>query len=184
MARKILIILALLALGAVCGSAQPTACVSGSRDACVSLDYYSGSNLVAICYAPQSSPSNANRWSSALSNLTNIVVATNVGTVNFPATAQWWVGMTITVSGSATTALNKSYKVTAVSGTTATITTSGVSDGTYTDPVIVTTNPVLNQAVWAIQIFTYSASGITGSYWASSGIAVNFGLLCSNYASY
>ncbi len=181
---KLLILLSLFWLPKL-AEGQPSACVTGSRDACVSLDFYTGANLTAICSAPQSSPSNANRWSVALANLTNISVTTNVGTVNLTGTAQWWVGMTITVTGSATSALNKSYKVTAVSGSTATITTSGVSDGTYTDPVITTTNPVLDQKVWGIQIFTYDGSNnLTGSYWASSGINVNFSLACSSRATF
>lgn len=170
---------------AALAEAQPSACVPGSRDACVQQDFYTGSNLTSICYAPQNSPSNANKWSVALSNLTNISVATNVGTVNFTSTSYFWVGMRITVSGSATSALNGTYKVTAVSGSTATITTAGVSDGTYTDPVVTTTNPVLNQLVWGIQVLTYDGSNnFIGSYWAASLIAVNYGLACSDRAKY
>lgn len=182
--RTRLIVIGLL-LFATSAWGQFNQCGGTNREACVALTFYTGSNLTAQCFAPQSSPSNANRWSVALSNLTNIVVATNVGTINFPATAQYWVGMQITVSGSATTALNKTYRVTAVSGTTATITTSGVGDATYTDMTISTNNPVLNQAVWAIQIFTYDGSNnFTGSYWANSSNAVNFGLACSARATY
>lgn len=141
-------------------------------------------NLIYVCIAPQDSPSNANQWSVALSNLTNIVVLTNVGTINFTSTSYLWVGQQITIAGSATTALNGTYKVTAVTGTTATIATSGVGNATYTDMAITTRNPVLNQAVWAIQALTYSGTTLTGSYWALSRNTPNGLLACSNRANY
>lgn len=154
-------------------------------DANVNLYFYSSGNLIYTCTAPQNSPSSGNRWSVALSNLTNISVSSNVGTVNLVANAQFWVGQTIAVTGSATSALNATYKITAVSGMTATITTSGVSDGTYTDPVITTNNPVLNQAVWAIKALAYNGTNqLISAYWANSAASPNLGLACSNRANY
>ena len=152
----------------------------------VGLFFYDGSSrLIYACYAPAFGP--LTTYARADSSLTNIVVLTNAGTINLNTTAQLWVGQQITVSGSATVALNATYKVTAVSGSTATITTSGVGNATYTDAALkITTNaPVLNGAVWAIRALNYVTAGLATSYWAGApSVNVPNGLLCSNRANY
>ena len=151
----------------------------------VSQFFYSGTNLQYICSA--AALQQPTTFTVAAKTLTNIVVSTNAGTITFGSTSYLWPGATITVSGSATAALNATYKVTAVSGSTASITTSGVGDATYADAalVITTSAPLLNKAVWAIQVLTYTTSTLTGSYWAGGPYApVPQGLACSSRAAY
>lgn len=149
--------------------------------------FYSGSNVIYECRAPALEPPVTFYVSS--STLTSIAVASNVGTVTFPATTFYgWVGMTITVAGSATTALNKTYVVSAVTPTTATIATSGVSDGTYNDTTLTVSSrsPLLNSAVWAIHAFKYDgSSNLIGSFWEGTpGTALPQGLACTNRTNY
>lgn len=151
----------------------------------VSLDFYDGTgNLQYVCKANQFLQT-PNTVQKSDSSLTSIAVATNVGTVTTLAAHGAWVGMRVTVSGSATTALNGTYVVKTVpSSTTYTITTSGVGDATYTDAglVIATSNPLTTQSVWAIQVLTYSGSSLSGTYWANSSVGLQ--LACSNRANY
>lgn len=159
------------------------------------LFFYTGSNLIYACYAPGLS-SVPFVWSVADTSLVNVIVAANVGTVTFGGTNQTWPGMQIVISGSTTPALNGTYKVTGpvlsatsgVSGTTATIATSGVADATYTNAALVITTfvPPLNARAWAIQALSYSGSNLQAAYWAGlpSGPTVAQGLQCSNRAAY
>ncbi len=152
----------------------------------VTLLFYSGSNLTYACYAPALQPTTSYTIG-ATPGLTNIVVATNVGTINFAATSQLWVGQTVTVSGSTTSALNGSYRINTVSGSTATIATSGVSDGTYSTAALVvsTTGPTLDAPKWSIQVLTYSGSNLTATFWAGTPNQVpNNQLACANRANY
>ena len=153
----------------------------------VQLFFYSGSNVVNICNAASSTNPTVFAVGGTPA-LTSVVVATNVGTVNFGAAAQFWVGQQITIAGSTTSALNGAYKVTAVSGTTATITTSGVMDGTYNNGAmtLTTVQPLLNALLWSIEVFTYSGSNVTGIYWAGTPQAstVPQNLACSNRGNY
>ncbi len=152
----------------------------------VSLYYYNGSNQITyICWAP-SNVTPTTYTIGATPGFTQIVVAANVGTITFSTTAYLWVGQSITVAGFATTALNGTYIVTAVSGSTATITTSGVSNATYNDSgaTITTSGPVLNAAVWNVQVFTYSGGYLATSYYAGGGTAPSQGKLCSARATY
>ncbi len=184
--RKLLLSLALSAV-ALFAQAQAINQVSGPPPfSWVSLLFYNGSNqLTSACYAPASTT--LTTWSTADSSLTNIAVSSNTGTITFGSTAQVWVGMQVTVAGSATTALNATYKVLTVSGSTATITTSGVSNGTYNDATlnITTRAPVLNAAVWSIQELTYVSSNLSNVYWAGTpnGQTVPQ-VACSNRANY
>lgn len=150
------------------------------------LFYNASSQIQYVCYSPALAPTTTYAIG-ATPGLTSIVVATNVGTVNLPATAQWWVGQRITVAGSTTSALNGTYVLSAVVGTTATITTSGVSDATYNNAAmtISTTAPVLDSPRWSIQVMTYASSNLATSYWASSAsTGVNSQLACSNRTAY
>jgi hypothetical protein len=168
------------------GQGQAVNQVGGSPpNSTVQQFFYSGSNLTYACSAPAVTAVSV--FYVASGTLTNVVVATGTGTINFPATAQLWPGMQITLAGSATTALNATYKVTAVSGSTATITTTGVANGTYADTSLTlsTVAPLLNENAWAIQVFIYAGSTLTGSYWAGTpSVTPSSGLACSNRANY
>lgn len=152
------------------------------------LYFYNGSNQVTtICYAPQLTSQPTVYTIGATPGLVSIAVSSNTATATFSATAQLWVGQQITVSASGTTALNGTYKTLTVSGSTATFTTSGVSDGTYNTAgtKLSTSNPVLNANVWAIQVFTYVSTNLTGSYYAgAANTSVPNQLACSNRANY
>lgn len=164
------------------GSISPSA----TQQNCVLQAYQDGSgNTTDICYA--SVPQPVTTFFKSSSTLTQIVVSANVGTITFSTTSYLWIGATVVVAGSTTAALNGSYKVTAVSGSTATITTSGVSNGTYNNAALVvsTQSPLLNALVWAIQKLTYTGTTFTGSYWAGGLVpSVPHGLACSNRANY
>lgn len=153
---------------------------------CVDQLFYNGSSqLIYDCAAGAQQPQFT--WYKSSATLTNIVVTTNSGVITFGSTSYLWVGARITVAGSATTALNDTYKVTAVSGSTATITTVGVADGTYADAGlrISTTAPRLDAQVWAIQVLTYAATLLSGTYWAGPPTStVPHGLKCSDRALY
>jgi hypothetical protein len=180
-----LVILALLAGPMFGQNGQMVNQVSGSPpNSVVQQLQYSGSTLEAVCYGPALNPLTTFYKSS--STLTNIAVSTGTATITFSSTSYLWQGAQITVAGSATTALNGSYRVTAVSGSTATFTTAAV-DGTYTDAglTVSTTAPLLNAKVWAIQILVYSGANLINTYWAGvPSVTPANGLICSNWASY
>lgn len=152
----------------------------------VYLYFYNGSSQIThICFANAVQPATTYTIG-ALPGLTSVVVLTNVGTINLATTAYLWVGQRITLAGFALTALNGTYTISAVSGSTATIATSGVADATYTTSgaTLATTGPVLNNNVWNIQIFTYASTLLATSYYAGGGIGPNNQLACSSRASY
>lgn len=152
----------------------------------VNLYFYNGSSQIQyICSAQALQP--VSTFYKSSTTLTNIVVSSNTGTITFSSTSYLWVGQQIVVAGSATTALNGTYPVLTVSGSTATITTSGVSNATYTDAglTVSTTGPLLNSPVWAINIFNYASTNLATSYWAGTPAAtVPQGIACSNRAQY
>lgn len=135
-----------------------------------------------ICYAPQFAPITVFAIS-GVPALTSIAVSTNVGTITFGATAQLWAGQQVTVAGSTTALLNGTYKVQTVSGSTVTITTVGVSDGTYNNAAMtVSTNePLVTALVWSIQVFNYPGANLGTSYFGGNpqGNTVPSGLACS-----
>lgn len=183
--KKVFLLLASLCVAAFGQTGQPVNQVLGpTTNSGVYLYFYNGSNLVtSICFANAQQPASIYVIGTGL---TNVSVTTNVGTVNFAATAQLWVGQQITLAGFATTALNGAYRVSAVSGSTATITTSGVGDATYNTAgaSLATTGPILSANVWNLQLFTYSGSNLATSYYAGGGIAPTMQLACSNRANY
>jgi hypothetical protein len=152
------------------------------------LYFYDGSNnLIYECRSPQNQfnnnlPGNPGYFSVAQGNLTNIVVAAGTATINFPSTSFMWVGMQVVVAGSATTALNGTYKILTVSGSTATFTTAA-GNGTYVDASVSTLSPQVNQAVWAIHAFVYVGTTVQSSYWAG-GVSQGKGVACSNRANF
>lgn len=154
----------------------------------VSYYGYTGTTLIYECRAQAQQPQGQSGayWSVASSTVTNIVVASNVGTITFSSTTYLWVGATLTITGSTTTALNGTYTITGTSGSTATIATSGVSDGTYTTGITISTrSPLLNAAVWAIAEYKYVSSNLVNRYWAGTpGPTISMKLACTNAANY
>lgn len=152
----------------------------------VNLFFYDGSNNLAyVCSAPGLQAVSTFYRSS--STLTNIVVTSNVGVITFSSTSYLWVGARITVAGSTTAALNGTYPVTAVSGSTASIATSGVGDATYNNAAmtVYTSAPLLNSAIWAIKALTYTSTTLTGTRWLGTpAVVVPHTLLCSSRATY
>lgn len=131
------------------------------------INVFTGSNLIYQCRTK--STQRAFDYVAA-SKFTNVVVAANVGTVTTSANHGLQVGNTITLTGSATAALNGAYIIQTVpSATTFTITTSGVSNGTYTDLTALTTTAARSNAnIWSIEKFTYDGSGnTTAAQWAN-----------------
>lgn len=186
--RTVILLLVLLVVGSGLGWGQGAVnqVSAPPPDNYVNQLYYDGSNnLTYVCRAAAIQP--LTTWYKSSTTLTSIVVLTNVGTINFSSTSYLWVGAQITVAGSTTSALNGTYKVTAVSGSTATITTSGVSNATYNNAALTvsTRAPLLNSAVWAIQALTYDGSNLlTGVYWAGTPSPTVPLLACSSRASY
>jgi hypothetical protein len=152
------------------------------------FDYDASSNLTYICYARPLAPNPTNpgyNFSLTVTGgtLTSIVVATNVGTVTTVNAHGLFVGNKIVVSGSATTALNGTYYVQTVpSTTTFTITTSGVSNATYTDMTVSGSTPLQTGAIWSIQKLTYNSSNeVISSQWAN-GTPGTYNSVCANRA--
>lgn len=175
--------------GAAFGQGQAVNQVQGPPpQAWVSQFYYNGSNQVTyICSSPQLAPLTTFMIGGNPA-LTNIVVASNTATVTFGASAQFWVGQQLSVSGSTTTALNGTYKALTVSGSTVTFTSAGVGDGTYNNAAmtVLTVEPLLNAPLWSIQVFNYPGANLGTSYWAGNpeGRTVPQGLACSSRATY
>ncbi len=147
--------------------------------------FYDGSsNLQYICVAKQKQ--GLAFWKRSDSTLTSIAVSTNTATATTATAHFLYPGARVTVSGATVdTDLNATYTVLTVgSSTTFTFTTAAVADATYTEStlVVATDYPLLNSAVWAIQVLTYTSTTATGSFWANSNVAYN--LACSSRSSY
>lgn len=172
-----------------CAFAQgPTVTLSDSdpSQGVTRLTFYSGGAPQYVCKAL--SQQRAFTWAvtptGSQGTLTSIVVATNVGTVTTSTNHGLAIGNSVTVVGSTTAALNAAYKIATVpSVTTFTITTSGVSDGTYNTAALAltTTAPRSSAAIWSIQFFVYGASGETSRQWAHGSPAPAF--ICDNRAT-
>ena len=178
--------LLLLSSALLFGQGQPTNQVQGPTTNNFVMYYDLGSTPQYICYAQSLQPP-ASFFKSS-STLTSIAVATNVATINFSSTSYLWVGAVVTISGATVApALNGTYSVTAVSGSTATITTAGVSDGTYTESTLVVTTsaPLLNKTIWAILVTQYASTNPLTQYWAGTpSVTPQMNLACSNRSKY
>jgi len=149
------------------------------------LTFYDGSNNPEYyCIALSKQPNY--QWTGT-SLITNIVDAANTATITFPAAHGLAVDNQITISGvvsSGATGLNGTFKVVSVgSTTTLTITTSGVTDGTYTpvtDPLmqINTTAPRTTAAAWQIMKLYYTTTYNTRIAWAGGSLEPNN--ICDN----
>jgi hypothetical protein len=144
------------------------------------LYFYSGSDLAYLCKARSQQPTSTFARSDA--SLTNIVDATNTSTITTASAHGLAVNDKIVISGATVaTALNGTYTIVTVgSATTFTITTSGVSDATFTESTLkfTTTAPRDTLAIWSIQKFTYVAGAITQAQWANGTSAPN--QICAN----
>ena len=161
----------LLGMLLLCASAlaQPTQNVaiakSPASPAITRLYFYTaGGNPQYICTTPslQALYTWAVTPSSQQGTLTNIVVSANVGTATTAANHGLAVNNVVVVSGSTTAALNGTYIIQSVpSATTFTITTSGVSNATYSNAAMImtTTSPRSNALIWSIEQYTYGSSG-------------------------
>lgn len=145
------------------------------NEAFTTLMAYDGSSYVeyvgmAKSYQPKTI------WSRAIGNLTNIVVLTNVGTVNITAHGLA-VGQRVIISGATVDAdLNGSYIVQTVPDANSfTITTASVADATYTEATLVvdTTAPRTSAAVWSIKKLYYTGALNTRLAWAEGQSALN-----------
>lgn len=192
--KRLLIILAVFSAN-LAAQGQPVNMVLNPPPANWTYLYWCGSGMTtcgtgntqvsAICMAPAQVAPTVYVIANA-PTITNIVVAANVGTITLGTTAQFWVGQIVTASGSTTAALNASYRINTVSGSTATITTVGVGDATYNNAALTltTSGPVLNALIWAIQLFPFTNSSVNASYYAGGGTQITQGLACSNRTAY
>jgi hypothetical protein len=131
-------------------------------------DYGGGTDLIYQGYASSKQPSFT--WTKAGNTLTQIVVATNVGTVTTATAHGLAINNAVTVSGSTTGALNATYKIATVpSTTTFTIATSGVSDATYNNALMTMTStaPRNTAAIWSIKCMTYVSAKVTSQQWVN-----------------
>ena len=184
---RLILFLGVLGIPAFAQCTAGSMSTSSTQANCVQqLFYNSTPSLTYVCAANALQPVSTFYRSS--STLTSIVVATNVGTINFSSTSYLWVGATVVVAGSTTSALNGTYQVSAVSGSTATIATSGVADATYNNAAMTvsTTSPLLNASVWAIQVLKYNATpSLTSVFWAGlPSTSVPHALKCSDRGNY
>lgn len=184
-----------------CAYSQPTTVAISKEPANQAVTTFTyldaSSNPQYICKALSSQPTYV--WAvtataSTQGSLTSIVVSSNTGTVTVGAHGfdnPRSVGSVVWVSGSTTSALNGAYIIQSVtSGTVFTITTSGVSDGTYNNAALTLSSnaPQTTLARWSVERFTYSSSVATADQWASN-IATGQGgstaksYICANRAS-
>ncbi len=115
---------------------------------------------------------------------TNIVVLTNVGTVNWTAHGLA-VGNRIVISGATVDAqLNGEYVIATAATDSFTITTASVADATYTDATLTITTyaPRTGDSIWAIQKNVYSGDNVVAIEWAEGRSSAN--LIWTSRATY
>jgi hypothetical protein len=183
--KRLMILAAAFAASAV---AQMGVAVSATDDpparAIVTQAFYDGSgNFAYACKAVQADPRRAATAWSVGAGLTNIVVSGNVATATFTTVPGLYPHARVTLTGSATAALNGTYTLTAASGSTVTFATSGVGNATYTDATVTSTWPLLTSAVWAIKVYAYDGSNrYAGESYAAD--TVSYSLKCSDRGNY
>jgi hypothetical protein len=116
------------------------------------FEYNSLGNPLYRCRAASTQATSS--FSVAYGTLVNVVVSGTVGTINFASAHGFLPGYKLIISGSATTALNGTYRVItsdpAATSLTITVTAAG---GTYSDMTISTDTALMTKPVWAIQYF-------------------------------
>ena len=177
--KRILFALLLVSVPVVAQQQATVAISKGpASEPTTTLTFYdASSNPQYICKAR--SRQNAFTWAvtptGSQGTLTSIAVATNVGTVTTVGNHGLAIGYLVTVAGSTTSALNGTYIIQTVpSATTFTITTSGVSDGTYNTAALnlTTTAPRSSSNQWSIEKFTYNVgNNPTADQWAQGSTA-------------
>ena len=163
----------LFLMAALCSFAQNDSIIQGRWPPETALSFRDGSNNQEyICTALTRQPNY--RWTGS-SMITSIADAANTSTITFVSAHGLLVGNKITISGMAsagTTGLNTSFNVATVgSTTTLTITTSGITDGTYTpgtDPLMAidATAPRTTASIWQIIKKFYTTTYLDRTAWA------------------
>jgi hypothetical protein len=128
-------------------------------------------------------------WSTT-AQITNIVDSGTTATITFAAAHGLSADNRIVIAGmtsAGTTALNASFKIAVTNTTVITVTTSGVTDGTYTpvtDPALVisTTAPRTTAAIWQIQRLYYTTTYLDRSSYAEGDSDPN--KICDNRTAY
>lgn len=132
------------------------------------LQFYSGADLIYVCYARPNQPEKV--FARSDNSLTSIAVATNVATATKAADHGLQIGNKIVVSGATVDAdLNGEYVIATVpTSTTYTFATVSVADATYTEATlqIATTAPRTTEPIWAINYRLYDTAKLTHSQWA------------------
>ena len=165
MFRIILMSLVAVALGAQStpqydGSAVRISQGPNDKDYTTKVSYTGGGLLEYQGKASRVQPEFS--WNTSTATLTSIVVAANVGTVTTSTPHGLTVGNKVTVAGVLSdTDLNGTYYVQSTATTTTfTITTSAVSNATYSASGITlkTTAPRTTVAIWHVTKFIYDGS--------------------------
>lgn len=159
------------------------------------LMFYDGAvppNRIYTCYANPIGPWNNNSvpatfsWTRTASTLTSIVDSGSTSTVTTSTAHGLQVGNLVTVSGATVdTDLNGTYYIQSVgSTTTLTITTSGVTDATYTEATLAVATSVARstQPIWSIEKRSYTAANLDRIQWARNGSG-DFGNVCDDRAT-
>jgi len=144
-------------------------------------------NQQYVCTALAKQPNYT--WSTT-AMVTNIVDSGTTATITFPAAHGLSTDNRIIIAGITSvgaTGLNGSFKVTVTSTTQLTITTSGVTDGTYTptsDPALTisTTAPRTNANQWQIQRMYYTTTYLDRGSYAEGDLEPN--KACDSRATY
>jgi len=162
----------------------------------VTQNFFDGSgNQIYICTAPQSLPSpqsprvNPPPFAQISDGtLTNIVVSGGVGTATVSSGSSWnggtYPGQRISVSGSATAALNGIYTITSANTSTTTFTfATSAGAATYTDATLVvsTANPLLTTLAWNVIALKYNGSNLNVGI---VPVALGYGTACSSRTTY
>jgi hypothetical protein len=154
------------------------------RQATTTLNFYdSNGNQIYSCTALSLQPlPNLNQlFSIAQSTLTNIVVSANVATATTTANHGLQVGNSVTVTGSATTAVNGTFQIATIPTATTFTYSNTVGSATYTDAglTISTTAPRSSIPIWNIVKQTFSGTNLTLKQNANGGSSNN---ICDNRA--
>lgn len=122
------------------------------------LNFYDGNgNLIYVCKSP-SGERVPYVFSVAAGNLTNIVVSGGMATVTTPANHGLQVGNLVTVSGSATSALNGAVIIVTVPSATTFTFATAAAPATYTDASASTIAPRSSAAMWSIAKQTFNGT--------------------------
>lgn len=157
--------LILLIIAAVAAYAQPEF-RSSQKNADVGYQYKmynDGTNITTLCKAASLQP---------VSQPISIASATNASSVVFTVSAGHGLNTdsrpTVVVSGGTGNwvAVNGTFTATPINSTTFSIAVDSTSFGAVAGTLVLTTTaPRLNQPVWSVAVYTYTANIPTGTFW-------------------